>query len=217
MTDILKLPINALAAALTHAANKDFKSYMNGIYLDFRAGRIAATDGYRLFIGQIPQVSADSFIIPRAAIESLLRLWRALPKRERVGALVTVRVTVVAESPTVQLTLPSGAGVTCQPIDCSYPDYMAGVPKSLSGEAAQVNSEYLREAHASLCIYAGIETANPKSHTGWNGDRAILVTRGGVTAVSVVMPMRVDPAVRDDASWLLGAPIGVAPVQEIVA
>jgi DNA polymerase III sliding clamp (beta) subunit (PCNA family) len=42
-----ELPVSYLAAALKSAATKDVRHYINGIYLDFPAGRIISTDGHR--------------------------------------------------------------------------------------------------------------------------------------------------------------------------
>lgn len=56
MTDILKMPLDLLRAALPAVSDEESRYYLQGVYFD-PAGWIVATNGHVLFAAQVPAVA----------------------------------------------------------------------------------------------------------------------------------------------------------------
>lgn len=199
---MLEIPVNAFAAALTHAAVKDVRYYLKGVYLDCPRGRIVATDGHRLFCGQIP-VSADQpVIVPRDAVEMLVKARKQVPVRARAGTLAAVSFSCDPKGAGRQVTLAilsTGFSLTVDPVDGAFPEYERVIPAETSGESAQYRPEYLVDASNALAIYGGRDRKKTSAHVEQNGTGAALATWQGINAFSVVMPMRA--SVPGDLDW----------------
>jgi DNA polymerase-3 subunit beta len=204
-----EIPVSKLAAALTHAAKNDVRFYLNGVFLDTVAGRIAATDGHRLFCGSLPAIrdGEPGIILPRAVVEAACKAAKAMPKRTREHAVAVVAASLAGRGVTVSLPL-AGWQMTVDRVDGRFPDYDRVIPRTVSGLAAEYNPEYLADARDALGLWLGIGNGTAHVRTYFNGgadraDAACVVTGAGVAALAVVMPMRVDnPELPECIGWL---------------
>lgn len=180
-----ELPVRALAAALTHAGVKDVRYYLNGVYLDFPKGRIVATDGHRMFVGQIPKAEAEPVIVER---DSADRIVKQAKKSLRDGWAIIVSVD---EDNTVRLhDVNSGATFSAKAIDGKFPDYERVIPTKPDGTVGQYNLGYLADTRKALALYQGRDVDRTFPHIAHNGLGPCLVTDDSATALCVVMPVR---------------------------
>lgn len=190
-----ELPISSLSAAILAAATKDVRVYLNGVYLDFQKGRIAATNGSWLFCGQIPKTEQPPVILPRELVERVLRAHKALPLKERRN-VAAVTLTVEGEDLRVAVRDSILAG---KAIDARFPEYERVIVTEPTGETAQYNPEYLVAAQNAIQLYTGQMTSYQPVQ--YNGSGPALIT--GFSCLSVVMPMRVGGSA--DLGWYTGA------------
>lgn len=199
-----ELKVSALAAALMCAGKKDVRYYLNGVLLDFRAGKIVATDGHRLFCGAIPAVDFPPVIVPRDIIESTLKAHKALPKRARQGMSLYVNVRTVSvpkagHEPAHDVThvelqhVAAGARFEAPAIDGRFPEYARVITTETSGTPSGYNAQYIAEAAEALATYREADTAAAGSFMKWhfNGPHgAGTFTQGDAPALVVIMPVR---------------------------
>jgi len=194
MSTSVNIPARAFAAALKCASKSDVRYYLNGVYLDFPKGRIVATNGHIMFVGQIERVDVPAVIVPRELVESALR---SLTKkaRETFDIAVTIKVYPEAESGT-EITLATGGGsFVGQAIYGKFPDYERVVPLKVSGELAQFDPAILLDCVDALRIYTG--AYRNAANVQHNGNSAALLT--AVNCLCVAMPWRADNNV--DTDW----------------
>lgn len=195
----LNTTINASAfrAALYAAAKKDVRYYLNGVLLDFPAGRIVATNGHILFCGAIARQDHPPIIVPREVVETALKaLGRKNEKRFSIDVEVTTPDS--ATVPTVRLAVP-GALAAGSCIDGRFPDYARIVPREPSGELALFNPDLLTDARDALNAYTGQSVCGyTLKHNGES--TALMAARD---CFCVVMPARIDADA--DLAWYYGA------------
>lgn len=192
------LRVNALRAALTHAADGDVRYYLNGIYVDTAAGRIAATDGARLFICDGPRADCAPFILPRADVERVLKSLGTEYGRGRAMSCAELPVTVQATGGKVWITIEgaNGAQFTFSAVDGKFPAYAAVIPCAVSDLAySTVNWAFAHAACEAIAIYRDAPKNKPeKCQVGmWTaGSIVALFTDGAPGALALVMPQRSD-------------------------
>ena len=176
------IPLNHLAAALEFSAVKDVRYYLNGVYVDPRAGNLVATDGHAAYIGRPGSVTldgdGDGFIISNAHCAEIISAGKAAKAK-------AVTLDVVGDSITV-------AGLRVAPfsvLDGGFPDWRRVYPAELSGEAASYNPEYLMRG-----VKAGkaLGVKNPEYNFEFiqNGTGGAVMILAGGEAHVVVMPFR---------------------------
>ena len=178
------IPLSHLAAALEFSADKDVRYYLNGVYVDTRAGNLVATNGHAAYIGRPGSVTldgeGDGFIISNAHAAEIVKAGKA-------AKVKAVELTVAGDLITV-------AGLRVAPflaLEGKFPDWRRIYPSELSGVAASFNPEYLMRG-----VKAGkaLGVKNPDYHfnfiqNGTNG--AVMILAGGAAHV-VIMPFRDD-------------------------
>ena len=176
------IPLSHLAAALEFSAVKDVRYYLNGVYVDPRAGNLVATDGHAAYIGRPGSVTLDGegegFIISNAHCAEIIKAGKAIKAKEVYLDVVAGVITVACLR-----VVPFLASEGC------FPDWRRIYPAELSGEAASYNPEYLMQG-----VKAGkaLGVKDPNYAFGFiqNGtDGAIMILAGGEAHV-VVMPFR---------------------------
>jgi len=182
MSTSINIPARAFAAALKCASKSDVRYYLNGVYLDFPKGRIVATTGHFMFVGQIERADVPAVIVPRELVESALR---SLTKKGRETFDIAVEIDTRAAT---AITLTSGGNsFTGQAIDGRFPEYERVVPLEVSGEIAQFDADLVATCADALRTYTAQYT-----HIAWeiqhNGDDGSLMTGQG--CLCVVMPCR---------------------------
>lgn len=186
------IPVSALAAAITHARNKDIRYYLNGVYLDFPKGRIVATDGHRLFCGKIERADCDPVIIPR---DTVIDAVKAAKKVKGVAILLLdVREDPNKATDPRRLELvTAGVSFRAAELDGRFPEYERIIPLSPSGEVGDYNPNYLVDADKALATFDGVTYKGMSCSKVWhNGTAGALITRAGTTAFCCIMPVRVD-------------------------
>ena len=178
----VNIPLSHLAAALEFSAVKDVRYYLNGVYVDPRAGNLVATNGHAAYIGRPGSVTldgeGDGFIISSAHCAEIIKAGKAIKAK-------VVYLDVVADTITV-------AGLRVAPflaLEGRFPDWRRIYPAELSGEAASYNPEYLMR-----CVKAGkaLGVKNPDYNFEFiqNGTGGAVMILAGGEAHVVVMPLR---------------------------
>jgi len=186
MSTSVNIPARAFAAALKCASKCDVRYYLNGVYLDFPKGRIVATTGHFMFVGQIERADVPAVIVPRELVEGALR---SLTKRAREDQTIAVTIDTQDRDGNVPfLTLDTGKGsFSACAVDGRFPDYERVVPLEVSGEIAQFDADLVATCADALRTYTAQYT-----HIAWeiqhNGDDGSLMTGQG--CLCVVMPCR---------------------------
>lgn len=186
---MLTLNISTLAALLPHAAAKDVRFYLCGIYINPARGHAVATDGHRLLMVKIPQ-NADmpAFIMDRKQCQDICKAGKGR------GAPTTVELTCSADKskPYVSATV-GGNTFTAPAVDGTFPSYDMVIKPELRVEAAQYNPAYMLDLEESFQVLAGRVPKNGgvtiivRPH-GTHG--AAMVYAPGVDALGLVMPVR---------------------------
>jgi DNA polymerase-3 subunit beta len=187
----LMVDVSTLRAALTHSADADVRYYLNGVYFDLTSGHVVATDGSRMYaahLGEGHWSRGMAFIVPNDVITLALKGHsRYLPQ-----------IDVSHDDRTGAVTVGTVSG---KAIDGRFPDWRRVVPRGdgdANGEWTPVDPEYLTDAMRALDITAGGSGKRSKggSKTLFACDvhyhgagNAVVVTREGVGALVVVMPM----------------------------
>lgn len=190
------VPVKALRAARTHAATKDVRYYLCGVFFDLQNGRIVATDGHRMLVCEGPKMlDVPSFIMSNEQVDSVLKLAKGKKAPESVQVEVNgsefIRVHV-------------GESITTQKrIDGTFPDYVRVTPKRFTQETAQFNANYLADAFNALADYFGIKPASFAPRLEHNGSAAAVMHWNRPGCYAVIMPMRTDEEMnRDMAAFI---------------
>ena len=134
----IEMLVSALAAALPCAAKGDTRYYLNGVYIEHRAGgcvRVVATDGHVLVSvadnTDTKQPTIEPFILPRSVVEWAL-------KNSKAGQ----RVTITVEDKRATVATATGGSTTVDLVDGKYPDWCSVIPMGvLSGVDAHFGTE----------------------------------------------------------------------------
>jgi DNA polymerase-3 subunit beta len=185
--------LSAIRAARTHAAEKDVRYYLNGVCFDFRAGRIYATDGHRLFICNGYKADHDSVIVPADTIDAALKQFTGEYGRGKRNGDAVVVMTLDGDAVTIET--PCGM-VSGKLLSGKFPDVGYVVPRDAGPIALSgFNARYLADASDALAIYRNIPA---KRNFGVSihsrGNESAVITDGRDGALVIVMPMRTDAA-----------------------
>ena len=194
----IKLTVRAeiIAALKLFAADKNVRSYLNGINLEIGAteSRLVATNGHSLGCFRIeseqPEVTTPlgNIIIPN----DLLKPIKAKGMVEiTIGELETKdngkgEEVPVSNARPVTLTY-AGLSMSGKTLDGMFPDFRRVIPSKVSGEAAQFDPAYVGQlAKVAAALYG----KNKYVGIGFNGNGAALLDFGNENGVGVLMPLR---------------------------
>ena len=146
----MNIPRKVLKAVSFAIANRDIRSYLNGMYVECsgRTVRLVATDGHRLHLMDVPQNEPCAplpagIIVPRTLIDWALKQTK--PNQS---------VQITTEGGAITITA-GGAGMSGTAIDGPYLDYIRALPAVVSGKTAQFNPQYVSDAYAAVKELAG--------------------------------------------------------------
>jgi hypothetical protein len=183
-------PLSALRAARTHVAtDKDVRFYLRGVCFNFRAGRIYATDGHRLFVCTGPKADHDNVIIPTETLDAAFKQFTGDYGRGKLLGSADVSLSVDGRTITVETPVGFLSGSA---IDGTFPDVSRVVPKDAGPcITSGFNGRYLADASEALAIY---HNAPAKANRGVlvhsRGTESAIITDGKDGALVIVMPMR---------------------------
>ncbi len=190
-----------LAAAAIFAAKKDIRYYLNGVCLEIgnNGARLVATDGHAMIIINLlgPVTSGtETLEKPIQVILSNDDIKRFKPVKSRNAFANEITVTVEPKQSDGKQYIKvydNGATFSFPAIDGHFPDYRRVFPRTISGEAAQYNPNFLVKAHDAALM---LGYKNPCVNVGHNGPKAALVDIGAMDEVAIVlMPMRTEEKV----------------------
>jgi hypothetical protein len=186
----ITVSVSALRATLTHSADKDIRYYLCGVYLDCRVGRIVATDGHRLFIGDMDApADMDSFIVGNADAERIVKACGT--GRNIVSCSVSFGITKTDNKVWVTAELQDGSKFTFPALDGMFPDYRRIIPQVVqSAIPAAYNGQYLADAAKALAIYRNRDPKKAGVLVHPAGNDCAIFTDGEPGAMVLVMPMR---------------------------
>ena len=183
---MITLNISTLSALLPHAAVKDVRFYLCGIYINPARGHAVATDGHRLLMVKFEQVAGmPAFIMDRRQCYDIVKAGKGR------GAPTEVTLTCSADK-NVRATV-GGNTFTAPAIDGVFPSYDMVIKPELSVQVAQYNPAYMLDLEESFQLLIGRVPKNggvtiivrPHGTLG-----AAMVYAPGVDALGLVMPVR---------------------------
>lgn len=191
----LTVSLSTLRAARTHAAEKDIRSYLCGVYLDTKAGKIVATDGHRLFCANARGVKLDAapVIIPNDLIDAALKQFTGEFARGKTMGACDVSITVDGRAITIATPTGQVSGLS---LDGTFPEWRRVVP---TGESigdytpAVCNYQYIADACDAIVTARNKTKKASMSHAirvHYRGDSPAIVCDGEADVVVIVMPMR---------------------------
>lgn len=193
----LTVSLATLRAARTHAADKDVRSYLQGVYLDTVAGKVVATDGHRLFAANARGVKSNypAVIIPNETLDAALKQFTGDYARGKM--LGAVDVTVAIDDSHIAIGTPTGS-VTGKALDGRFPEWRRVVPKAEDvGEhvPAVLNTKYLADACEAIIIARNTPkkfAAELAIRIHMRGEFPTVITDSTIGVLALVMPMRND-------------------------
>jgi DNA polymerase III sliding clamp (beta) subunit (PCNA family) len=193
----LTVSLATLRAARTHAAEKDVRYYLQGVYLDTVAGKVVATDGHRLFVANARGVKSNypAVIVPNETIDAALKQFTG--EYARGKSLGAVDVTVTIDDNHIAIGTPTGS-VTGKALDGRFPEWRRVVPKAEDvGDQvpAVLNTQYLADACEALSIARNLSKKAASQHAiriHMRGEFPTVVTDNTIGVLALVMPMRND-------------------------
>ena len=191
----LTVSLSTLRAARTHTADKDIRSYLCGVYLDTKAGKIVATDGHRLFCANARGVKLDApaVIIPNDLIDAALKQFTGEFARGKTMGACDVVISVDGRSVTIATPTGQVSGLT---LDGTFPDWRRVLPTADSiGEYAPAvcNYQYIADACDAIVTARNKTKKAATSHAvrvHYRGELPAIICDGGADVVVIVMPMR---------------------------
>jgi hypothetical protein len=194
----LTVSLAILRAARTHAAEKDFRQYLQGVYLDTVAGKVVATDGHRLFVANARGVKSNypSVIVPNETIDAALKQFTGDYARGKMLGAADVVITI-GERDLVTITTPNGE-VKGRTLDGRFPEWRRVVPKpdTIGAQVpAVLNPRYLTDACEAITIARNLSKKAAEQHAmriHMRGTDSTIVADSGADVLVVVMPLRND-------------------------
>ena len=194
----------ALKAASRFAAKRDVRYYMIGVYVQATATetRLIATDGHTMLIHRSKTENTHAWdgIIPLDTVTAILKHKSPYEKRD------TYLPVELSECGGTEARIDhAGHAFIFKPVDGKFPDYARVIPKTVSGEAACYQTDYLQRVND-----AAIDLGNAKQAgfaMGYNGPGAALCHIND-DCLAVVMPLRQDmvPSGPAGFDWARTAP-----------
>lgn len=173
-----------IQAVMLFAGKKDIRYYLNGACIDTGAhgAHLVATDGHTLAVAciSIEPLPAGQIIIPRDMLDGI----KAGKKDHAV--IVTFDDAPENDVKTRKITINNdGIESSMDELDGRYPDYRRVIPKTLSGEVAQFQIEYLMRGQKAAEILGGkfCEVLH-------NGSNTAVLATGQDDFLAIVMPIR---------------------------
>ena len=199
----MKIPYKALKAVLIFAPKSDVRYYLNGVLLESTGTevRLVATDGHCLGLYRLDEKApVGKAILPYDDVKAALSVPRTIAHKE-------IPFEVEIQENLVTVTHGSGTVQSFRPEDGKFPDYLRVLPRTVSGEAAQFNPEYLnRFAQADRILGWLKRSDTPYVYVHYNGNEGALVEcQHDASFLGVVMPQRLDRP-RSPADLTLGLP-----------
>ena len=175
---------SVVKALLICAAKQDVRYYLKGVLVDARANGdvvLVTTDGHRMLAypvatDAIEALTVGQYILPREALEAVKPC-----KAGRVTLPITIEIDTAKG---LENKITGATSVVTPLIDGKFPDWRRVLPKTVSGEPAQYQAEYLGDFGR---IAELLGTKHP--HVHHNGSSAAIVGNLGA-ALGVLMPMR---------------------------
>lgn len=197
------LNIRALRAANVVASKEEIQFYLNGVNLEFTPEGviICATNGHQMIILRQPYGEHaatgphQSVIVPRELIDKL-----------KISKRATDDLTVLTIYDDGRLTFEQNGEIFGKSrIDGTFPNFRHAIPKTLSGEAAQLNPAYLMSFEKARKELGGasIKSGGSTPTIGYNGlDSNVVDFAFGTDfkAIGIIMPMR-NKSVSDEYLW----------------
>ena len=190
------IPTEILKAAHLFISKEQTRYYLAGVNIEASEGavRLTSTDGHRLFTASVafedPQPMFETFILPGDAIKRALTGYK-----EEMIEIDTVRETV--------------GSVAYKPIDGTFPDWRRVAPDKITGEAAQLDPQYVADFGKAAKILRGHLVIRH------NGGSPAVIGFGRLDCVGLLMPLRDKSAIETEAR-LLAAHFGQEPKIELV-
>lgn len=197
----LTVSLATLRAARTHSAEKDSRSYLCGVYLDTKAGKVVATDGHRMLVANARGVKLDAapVIIPNDLLDAALKQFTGEYARGKTLGAVDVAVTINGRA--VTITTPTGQ-VSGNALDGQFPEWRRVVPKGDEtapdvghNPRAVCNYQYIADACDAIVTLRNKTKKAASSHAvrvQYRGEFPAIVCDADADAVVIVMPMRND-------------------------
>jgi DNA polymerase-3 subunit beta len=193
----LTVSLATLRAARTHAAEKDVRQYLTGVYLDTATGKVVATDGHRLFVANARGVRCDqpAVIVPNITLDAALKQFTGDYARGKPLGAVEVAITV--DGLALTITTPAGE-VKGRTLDGKFPEWRRVVPKpdTIGAQVpAVLNPRYLTDACEAITIARNLSKKAAEQHAmriHMRGTDSTIVADSGADVLVVIMPLRND-------------------------
>lgn len=175
----LKIDKVLLECALIFQAKNDPRYYLNGICF-MADGRIAATDGHRLFVGGKHENKIKDNVIVK---------FSKSPTKAYRHAIADTDTGIVTYND--EKIIRVGAGI-CEVVDGKFPDIDRVIPKQTSPtEEIGFNAKYLADVEKAAKLFnPKYESVRFELNGNTNAAVANLSSPEGFTAKIIVMPMR---------------------------
>lgn len=168
------------------AAQKDIRTYLNGINLEIHSDKVilTATDGnmlgcYRYEYTQDITEPVKNVIIPNDLLKHVKTKGKVtFIISDEVNGLYERSVTIIYD----------GLSVTGKSIDMMYPDFRRVIPNTTSNEIAQFDADYLATIGKAYKILNN--TKNSWVRIEHNGSDGALFNLGNDNFIGVIMPLR---------------------------
>ena len=191
----ISVSLAILRAARTHSAENDLRKYLNGVFLDTKAGKVVATDGHRLFCAHARGVKIDAppVIVPNETLDAAFKQFNGDYARGKMLGNADVLITV--KNKTLTIATPSGQ-VSGTALDGNFPEWRRVVPTAENvGEyvPAVCNYEYISDACDAIVIARNKTKKAAKEHAVkiyYRGEFPAIVHDGNADVFAIVMPMR---------------------------
>ncbi len=174
-----------LRAVSRFAAKKDIRFYLVGIRVESNSmqTRMIGCDGHTLAVHRADakgdNEGAWEGIIPLRAVNTLLKLKPMHKSMANEPITLTIQDTGEIRADWC------GQSLNFRPLDGTYPDYKRVIPRTVSGESAWYQPEYLQ-----LIDDAAADLGLKKNYSfRFNGTGSSLATIGN-DMIAVIMPMR---------------------------
>ena len=189
----MKIPYKALKAVLIFAPKSDVRYYLEGVLLESTGTevRLVATDGHCLALYRLDEKAPiGKVILPYDDVKAALSVPKTIADKEIPFEVELADLNLAVGRPKVTITHGNGTVQSFRTVGGKFPDYLRVLPRTVSGEPAQFNPEYLnRFAQADRILGWLKRSEEPRVYIHYNGNAAALVEcKHDVSFLGVVMP-----------------------------
>lgn len=182
MQHVCTFEADTARALLLHAAGKDERIYLRGVYIDTAAAAAVSTDGKTLLAVPVEIMNGvPSFIIPSAALKLAIRntskrspdieVWAASDPKERIELKAANGITPTAD------------------IGLQFPTWQHVVPKKITTQPAEFNPDLLARVQQSLRLISGVDEGLLRILPNGRGPAVAAIE----SALALIMPVSPDP------------------------